>query len=238
VAHKLTNHDGTFPEIQGDDKWSSFVDGKNGFFYGIPNNAARRVVKFNPVDKSLTEIGPDLGWGEYKWSCGVRANTGSIYCAPYCADHILKIDTTIQGTVETLYDVELPETGDMLWASGALATDNFIYYMPYWARRIMTLNPDNDTLSSVGDDPGGGGMYSGTVVGNDDCVYGIPCWATRIAKYDPEDPGTTSTVGENIEHEFRCGNGVLAGDGYIYAVTPDLESENGFPSRQVHGDLE
>jgi hypothetical protein len=120
-------------EIQGDDKWSSFVDGKNGFFYGIPYNAARRVVKFNPLDKSLTEIGPDLGWGEYKWSCGVRANTGSIYCAPYCADHILKIDTTIQGTVETLYDVELPETGDMLWASGALATDNFIYYMPYWA---------------------------------------------------------------------------------------------------------
>jgi hypothetical protein len=109
-------------EIQGEWKWSSFVDGKNGFLYGIPFNA-RRVVKFNPLDKSLTEIGPDLGDGVYKWRCGVRANTGSIYCAPYCANHILKIDP-IQGTVETLDDVELPETGNWLWASGALAQDN------------------------------------------------------------------------------------------------------------------
>ena len=43
-------------------EWSSFVDGGDGFLYGIPFNA-RRVVKFNPLDKSLTEIGPDLGEG-------------------------------------------------------------------------------------------------------------------------------------------------------------------------------
>jgi hypothetical protein len=64
-------------EIQGDDKWSSFVDGGNGFLYGIPSDA-RRVVKFDPLNKSLTEIGPDLGEGGDKWSCGVLANTGSI----------------------------------------------------------------------------------------------------------------------------------------------------------------
>ena len=52
-------------EIQGHGKWNDFVDGGNGFFYGIPRNA-RRVVKFNPLDKSLTEIGPDLGEGEMK----------------------------------------------------------------------------------------------------------------------------------------------------------------------------
>jgi hypothetical protein len=83
--------------------------------------------------------------------CGVRSNNNSIYCAPYRADHILKIDT-IQGTVETLDNVEVPETGDDLWMSGALAPDNSIYYMPSSARRIMRLNPDNDSLSSVGDD--------------------------------------------------------------------------------------
>jgi hypothetical protein len=41
-------------------KWSAFVDGGDGFLYGIPSNA-RRVVKFDPLDKSMTEIGPDLG---------------------------------------------------------------------------------------------------------------------------------------------------------------------------------
>jgi streptogramin lyase len=200
------------------DQWCSFVDGGDGFLYGIPSNA-RRVVKYNPLDKSLTEIGPDLGNGGYKWACGVRANNGKIYCAPYDAEHILKIDP-IQGTVETLDDVELPETGRNLWESGALAQDNYIYYMPFDARRIMRLNPDNDSLTSVGDDLGEQGFkYIGTVVGNDDCVYGIPHEATRIIKFDPTNPDTTSTVGEEAEEgEFECDNGVLGGDGNIYAV--------------------
>jgi hypothetical protein len=201
--------------IDGDHKWSSFVDGGDGFLYGIPSDA-RRVVKFNPLDKSLTEIGPDLGDGGWKWMCGVRSNDNSIYCAPYRADHILKIDT-IQGTVETLDNVEVPETGDDLWMSGAHAPDNSIYYMPASARRIMRLNPDNDSLSSVGDDLGDGWWkYRGTVVGNDDCVYGIPSGARRIVKFDPANPDTTSTVGEVAN--FRCQNGVLCGDGYIYAA--------------------
>jgi hypothetical protein len=183
-------------EIRGNWKWKDFVDGGDGFFYGIPCDA-RRVVQFDPLDKSFTEIGPDFGGRDNKWMCGVRANTGSIYCAPYCAQHILKIDT-IQGTVETLDDVDLPETGHFLWESGALAADNSIYYMPSKARRIMRLNPDNDSLSSVGDDLGGGFptcKYSGTVVGNDDCVYGIPNYAKRIIKFDLTNPDTTSTVG-------------------------------------------
>jgi len=205
-------------EIVGVNKWLSFVDGGDGFLYGIPFNA-RRVVKFNPLDKSLTEIGPDLGEGKCKWQCGVLANTGNIYCAPYAADHILKINP-IQGTVETLDNVELPETGDgcLSWASGALAADNNIYYMPYQAHRIMRLNPDNDTLSSVGDNIGGGCRYIGTVVGNDDCLYGIPYHATHIIKFDLTNADTTSTVGEQAEKDFRCENGVLASDGYIYAA--------------------
>jgi hypothetical protein len=203
--------------IDGDHKWLAFVDGKNGFFYGIPFNA-RRVVKFNPVDKSLTEIGPDLGDDEGKWMCGVLANTGSIYCAPFCTESILKIDA-IRGTVETLDNVELPETGDCLWASGALAQDNNIYYMPNFAHRIMRLDPDNDSLSSVGDDLGEeSNKYRGTVVGNDDHhIYGIPDEATRIVKFDPTNSDTTSTVGEEAEEGFNCGNGVWACDGYIYA---------------------
>ena len=208
-------------EIQGNLKWSAFVDGGDGFLYGIPSNA-RRVVKFNPLDKSLTEIGPDLGDDLAKWKCGVLANNDSIYCAPYWAEHILKINTN-DGTVEILDDIELPETaGYALWVSGALAHDNTIYYMPFNARRIMKLNPDNDSLSSVGDNLGEDeGKYIGTVVGKDDCLYGIPDEATRIIKFDPTNPDTTSTVGEEAEDFFYCGNGVLGGDGCIYAANDE-----------------
>jgi hypothetical protein len=205
-------------QIQGNSKWNDFVDGGDGFFYGIPSSA-RRVVKFNPLDKSLTEIGPEFGNRGCKWMCGVLANTGSIYCAPFFAEHILKIDT-INVTVETLDDVELPETGSYLWASGALAADNNIYYMPACARRIMKLNPDNDSLFSVGDDLGiGRYKYFGTVVGSDDYLYGIPQDATRIVKFDPSNPDTTSTVGEEADEDFDCTrNCVLAGDGDINAA--------------------
>ena len=164
----------------------------------------------------LTEIGPDFGEGGWKWRCGVRAKNGNIYCAPYDADHILKININ-DGTVETLDNVELPDEWGDYW-SGALAIDGCIYFMPSDARRILKLNPDNDTLPSVGDDLGEGG-YSGTVVGNDDFVYGIPYQDTRIIKFDPTNLDTTSTVVEEAERGFDCGgNGVLAGDGYIYAM--------------------
>ena len=91
--------------------------------------------------------------------------------------------------------------------------------MPNNARRIMRLNPDNDTLSSVGDDLGTRIFkYGGTVVGNDDCLYGIPLHAAHIIKFDPTNPDTTSTVGEEAEKWFCCGNGVLGGDGDIYVA--------------------
>jgi hypothetical protein len=76
-------------EIQGRDKWWDFVDGKDGFFYGIPSNARRRVVKFNPLlDKSLlTEIvGPDLGEGE----CKVVVWWG-VVCEPTMAKSIARL---------------------------------------------------------------------------------------------------------------------------------------------------
>jgi hypothetical protein len=204
-------------EIQGYyEKWSDFVDGEDGFFYGIPSDA-RRVVKFNPLDKSLTEIGPDLGNRRCKWRCGVRAKNGSIYCAPYYAEHILKINTN-DDTVETLDDVELPQTGGALWASGALAQDNFIYYMPDHARRIMKLNSHNDTLSSVGANLGGGPKYCGTVIGNDDYVYGMTDDATCIVKFHPANPYIISNVGGVAEEDFMCDKGVVGGDGYIYAA--------------------
>jgi len=135
--------------------------------------------------------------------CGVLANNGRIYCAPYGAAHILKINTN-NGTVEKLNDVELLETGFGLWKSGALASDKNIYYMPCYARQIK-LNPYNDSLSCVGDDLARGDhKYSGTVVGNDDCVHGIPKYAPCIVKFDPTNPDTTSFVAVVLQRKSSC----------------------------------
>jgi hypothetical protein len=62
TEHSLTTLIGGEIERTCGGKWWNFVDGKDRFLYGIPCDA-RRVVKFNSLDKSLMEIGPGLGEG-------------------------------------------------------------------------------------------------------------------------------------------------------------------------------
>ena len=38
----------------------------NGSLYGVPDQARQEVIKFDPVDKSFTYIGPDSGDGNKK----------------------------------------------------------------------------------------------------------------------------------------------------------------------------
>ena len=108
-------------------------------------------------------------------------------------------------------------------ASCAAALDGCIYFMPYNARCIMKLDPNNgDAMSSVGDGFGDGyGMYTETIVGIDGCVYGIPYNSKRILKYDPINE-ITSFVGEGADTNFMCkGNGALGRDECIYVIIPD-----------------
>jgi hypothetical protein len=51
-----------------------------------------------------------------------------------------------------LLDFVLPECGDYLWSEGVLGLDGNIYFMPFGARRILKIDPHNDTVCSVGDD--------------------------------------------------------------------------------------
>ena len=100
----------------------------------------------------MIEIGPEF---RGTWSRGVLAESGSIYCAaryigPNNGGRILK-NHTINVTVSIL-NVEFPETGEEyigMCTSGALALDGCIYFMPTDARRILRLNPEEDTVSSV-----------------------------------------------------------------------------------------
>ena len=131
------------------DKWSDFVDGGNGCFYGIPCRA-HRVVEFNVEDKSIKEIGPDLGYRVDKYRNGIKAHNGSIYCMPDIGSYILKIipGEGQNAEVQILREMQLPE-GD--WDVGALANDGCIYYFPLYRGRILKMEPsDGDSLSLVG----------------------------------------------------------------------------------------
>ena len=202
-----------------DDAYIATLTGKNGSIYGIPIHA-RRAMKFNPVEKSTTHIGPDFGDG-VKWiRGGAMTGSGIAYCVPYDFNRgILKIDTNTD-TVTELDRNLLPERGNCMWGSCATALDGCIYFMTSYAHRIMKLDPNNnDAMSSVGDDFGDEHYkYIGTVVGIGGCAYGIPLYSKRILKYDPIND-ITSFVGKVGYDDFNCtGNGALGRDGCIYAM--------------------
>jgi hypothetical protein len=218
-------------------KWSCFVKGKDGFLYGIPHGA-RRVVKFNPIDKSMELIGPVV---HYEWFCGVLfAKNGLIYCPPhYFNSQMLKINT-IDSTVEVIV-VEMPPWFDSdygaAWMSGAVGPDECIYYMPVQSQSILRLDPSNDTLSCITmprelppferDDFcairwEASHNVRGTVLGKDNCIYGLPKgYQGRVVRFDP-----TGEPDDNISYfkqynEFDSGfksDGVLGCDGNIYGL--------------------
>ena len=72
----------------------------NGSLSGTPFSAGR-VVKLNPVDKSITEIGPDVSGFPCDWLKGAMSDSGIIYCPPLDSNRgcILKIDTNTDTTI-------------------------------------------------------------------------------------------------------------------------------------------
>jgi hypothetical protein len=92
--------------------------------------------------------------------------------------------------------------------------------MPSCAKHILKLNPDNDSVASVGDHLGDvNNKYSGTVLGKDNCLYGIPGYSKRIVRFNAVDQ-SISFVGDEARDSFNCiGNGALGRDGCIYALT-------------------
>ena len=71
-------------------KWNGFVEGGDGFLYGIPWFGSK-ILQIKMKDKSMKEIGPNFGEKQEKYGNGVRAANGSIYCAPCNAKNFLKI---------------------------------------------------------------------------------------------------------------------------------------------------
>ena len=136
--------------LKGGDKWDGTIRGVDGCMYGVPFKA-RKVLKLNSTDRSISIIGPDLGNGESKWSGGALCLAdGCIYCAPFNAEYVLRINTNpknspqsrIKSGVTVLTNVELPEEGDGKWCSGGFSPlDGCVYFMPCNARKILKLDP-------------------------------------------------------------------------------------------------
>ena len=205
-------------EVEENFNWWRSIVGADGCMYGIPFNGPR-LAKFNPIDKTLTPIGPDLGDVRGRWARGgVLANNGCMYCLPLDESaQIRKLDTIHSTT--TVLDVQLPDPNMIMrWISGALAFDGCIYFMPFNAHRILKLDLNKDSVCCVGDNFGGAiCKHTGTVADSDGYVYGIPFYSQPIIRFDHVSH-TTSVIGAFEDtHGGNNGGGVCGRDGCIYS---------------------
>ena len=89
-------------------------------------------------------------------------------CTPIVAfSRLIRIPILSQNWMSIFIQNKVVGGDADMWESCAAALDGFIYFMPWNARRIMKLDPNNnDAMSSIGDDLGYGEYkYSGTIVG-------------------------------------------------------------------------
>ena len=223
-------HEGETDDYTNFQKWSSFVNGKDGFLYGIPDEHAYQVLKFNPVDKSLELMGPDLHYRA--WWGGVLAKNGCIYSIP-CNQgrhegRLLKINT-IKGTVEHL-ELEVQPHGTIhifSWTLGVVGPDDCIYFLPSGTlnQSVLRLDPSTDSASLIELPNPRFTSLQGAVLGKDNCIYGLPSGGSNeahgVMKFDPMEPEKTCFFeAYDNQYDFST-NGILASDGNIYALNDE-----------------
>lgn len=81
-----------------------------------------------------------------KYSGGVLAPNGKIYCIPNSATNVLIIDP-LTNTLDTTTISGL--SGNFKWAGGVLAPNGKIYLPPHNASTVAIIDPSNDTIDVV-----------------------------------------------------------------------------------------
>ena len=149
----------------------------------------------NPVKFIETGLqGQDFYFG------GALANNGNIYCSPFNASSILKINTN-NDTFSTF------GTGLGGNASAVLAPNGMIYCMPSTSTSILKINPNNDTYTTFGNKYSS--YFSGALAPNG-IIYSV---GTNILKINTNND-TFTTFGTTT----RSFGVALGNNGMVYSV--------------------
>jgi len=78
--------------LEGDYKWDGGAIGEDGYLYFAPA-LSRYVLRFDPVNQSITLLEPQLPQRMEKWSSGILAHDGHIYFVPCISRRFLHVNT-------------------------------------------------------------------------------------------------------------------------------------------------
>lgn len=183
-------------------QWKSHVD------FVIATNSA-----------SGSEVGNDFGniSQSYKFTAGVVAPNGNIYCAPQNAEFIGKIDPIAQTL--TYVGASLG-TAVSKYKNCVLGHNGYIYFIPCFATSIIKFNPTTESWTSFGTFSAAvNNKWISSTVAPNGCIYCAPGSDTRILKIDPSNGDAISYIGTggSTPNSLYYGS-VLAPNGKIYCI--------------------
>lgn len=211
--------------LQYSNKWYGGILGDDNCIYGIPY-AAGSILCINANTEQVSLLG-NFGWNKYNFHGGVKSKLGSIYAFPAHADTVLKIDTTVRGQdhdddndkISLLPIHRAPYDQDTVtrykWLGGCIGADDNIYGMASDASSVLHINIQNDVVTTFG------------------CIEDSDPNRRRSTNVDNVSETTTTT--RYIEKNKFQG-GVLARDGYIYALPSNAKGICRIDSRPLTDD--
>ena len=159
--------------------FTAAVNGNDGCIYGISGIA---IMKFNPKDYSLSQIGSDFD--EYHSFFGaISADDDNIYSINKNGQ-ILKVDTTTNDWSFT--GNKIYENGYVHgWGRPVLGADKCIYFPPLCHDRVLKYNSSKQRISFFGNSYGSiRYKWQGAVLASDGYIYCIPYDAGDILQID------------------------------------------------------
>jgi len=171
-------------------KWMGGVAADDGCIYGVPYDADC-VLRIDPRRKGLTDLlfveglGPEEALQPHKWTDGILAADGAIYCIPHNANRVLRIDTRVGCAF-----LVGPNLGyaPSKWMGGILGPDGCVYGVPQDANTVLRIQPASDgqthrvhTFGDVGDETFK--WRSGVRIGNK--VAFLPFSNEHLLWFDP-----------------------------------------------------
>ena len=131
--HSLTHIGGTFEEQH---SWAGGVLLGDGNIYAA--NDYGQILRIDTVQDNWEYIGSSLyNTKSYYWGRPVLGADKCIYFLPLCHDRVLKYNSTTQSI--SLIDKSCGDN-NWKWEGGVLASDGFIYCVPYSANSILQID--------------------------------------------------------------------------------------------------
>lgn len=171
--------------------YDSAVVAPNGKIYCIP-----RFIDYGTITKILVidtlnnnQLSSISTKKKAGWSGGTLANNGKIYCA---GATILVIDPS-NDTISEFGTYTSPT----LWANSVLASNGKIYFTPIAQTYILCINPNNNTVSTIGSLGDITLKFSSCGLASNGKIYFAPNQYGSILCLDPTDDSIT-TIGSGI----------------------------------------